>query len=218
MKFNILHNKLKIEIIVESIYMDLSLSSILVLLEHYKYLIIFPIAVFEGPIIIIISGFLVYLGFLNAYVAYLILATADVIGDYLHYALGKYGRHLPWFKKIAHLFSYDQNNSGFLESHFEKHAGKTLLLAKLSHGVGGAIQVAAGIAKVDFFEFLRFSIIGTLIKTLILLLLGYYVGSSYLKIDGYLDTIAFITISIVAFTLLYIMVRRLAKNFLAKND
>ena len=197
--------------------MSLAPTDILILLEHYKYLVIFPVAVFEGPIIIIISGFLVYLGFLNPYVAYFILVVADVVGDYLHYALGKYGKNLSWFKRVARLFGYDENKSRFLENHFEKHNGKTLLIAKISHGVGGAIQIASGIANVDIFEFLRFSIIGTSIKTLTLLLIGYYVGGSYIKIDSYLDKVALVTISMVIFIILYLVARRLVRGFIDKK-
>src|SRR6185295_20205952 len=82
-------------------HMFISPSDVLGILEHYKYLVIFPIAVIEGPIIIVISGFLVYMGFLNVYVAYVVLVVADTIGDSLYYLVGKYWGRSAWIMKIG---------------------------------------------------------------------------------------------------------------------
>ena len=50
------------------------------MLSYYKYWLIFPIMVLEGPIITVISGFLVSLGTLNAFVAYPLLFFGDLLG------------------------------------------------------------------------------------------------------------------------------------------
>ncbi len=194
--------------------MFISPQEALTILEHYKYLLIFPITVVEGPIIIIISGFLVYLGFLNAISAYIILSIADIIGDSLYYAIGLYWRRWAWIKKYARLLGYNENSEAFLESHFRKHKGKTFLLAKISHGIGGAIQIAAGIARVNYWQFLFYSIIGTLPKTLILMLIGFYLGSSYIKIDGIFNYIAMVTVGIsVLLIFFYVILQKYLKKF-----
>ncbi len=191
-------------------------SNVLSILEHYKYWIIFPVAIVEGPIIIIISGFLAYLGILNAFVVYIVLVIADTIGDSLYYLIGRYWRSSAKVKKVATYLGYNEKSEEFLEGHFKKHKIKTFLLAKISHGIGGSVQVAAGIAKVNFLEFLLVNIITTIPKTLILFMIGFYVGGSYLKIDGYLDRIALITISIFVFIVLYFLLRKPVKDFFSK--
>ncbi len=55
-----------------------SFSDVLYILENYKYIIVFPLTVLEGPIISVISGFLVYLGVMNFWGALLVLVVADV--------------------------------------------------------------------------------------------------------------------------------------------
>jgi membrane protein DedA with SNARE-associated domain len=74
--------------------MLIPLPDILIILEKYKYWLIFPIVIIEGPIIVVISGFLVYLGFLNAYITYIILVIGDSIGDSMYYAIGRYGGNI----------------------------------------------------------------------------------------------------------------------------
>jgi membrane-associated protein len=197
--------------------MLISPTNILTLLEHYKYFVIFPIAVVEGPIIIIISGFLVYLGYLNAVIAYVLLVVADTIGDSLYYLIGKYWGRSNFIKKIGRYVGYNQKSEELLETHFRKHTLKTILLAKFSHGLGGSVQVAAGIARIRYLEFIELNLIGTMPKTIILLVIGYYLGSSYLEINSYLDLIATMLITVIVFTLLYLVARKYVKNHFANS-
>ncbi|MFA5889134.1 MAG: VTT domain-containing protein [Candidatus Paceibacterota bacterium] len=198
--------------------MFLSSSDISFFLEQYKYLLIFPIAVFEGPIVTVISGFFIYLGLLNIYIVYILLAVGDLTGDVLHYVVGRYWQKSVWIKKHGSWFGYDENSEEFLENHFRKHKIKTLLAAKFFHGTGTVIQITAGIAKVNFLQYLWINLIMTILKTSALLFLGYYIGSSYIKIDGYLNIIGFIVISIIIVVLSFIISSKLAKKYLIKSE
>ena len=174
--------------------------------------------ILEGPIITVISGFLVTLGFLNVYVTYVLLVIGDLLGDIMHYAIGKYWGRTERIKRWGKFFGYDESHEKFLEEHFKKHTGKTLLLGKISHGVGTAVQIAAGIARVDFLEFVWYCFLGTIPKTFLLLILGLSVGSSYMKIDTYFDTIAIITTSVlILFVIGFIILQKYAKNLLIKK-
>lgn len=195
--------------------MILSPSEALALLEKYKYLVIFPVAVFEGPIIIIISGFLVFLNVLNFYVAWVLLVIADTIGDSLYYLIGKYWRVSPRIKRLASFFGYNAASEKYLESHFDRHMIKTFLIAKISHGLGGSVQIASGIANVSYKNFLTYGLMGTIPKTLLLLLVGYYIGGSYVKIDGYLNKGATVVLSLVFLFVVYkILNKRIKKYFM----
>ncbi len=197
--------------------MFLSPQEALAILEHYKYLVIFPITVIEGPIITVIGGFLVYLGYLDWRLAYFFLVLGDWVGDALHYLLGRYYSKAIWFKKLSKLFGYDERKEKIIEEHFRKHPGKTVLLAKVSHGVGGLVQIVAGMAKMDFWEFMKFSLYGTLPKTLVLILVGYYLGSSYEKINQYMDRIAFVVLALVILAIMYFVLQNKVKVEVTKE-
>lgn len=188
-------------------------SEALAFLEYYKYWIVFPIAIFEGPIIIIISGFLVYLGVLKLYIVYPLLVLADTIGDSALHFIGKYWRRSPRIKRFANFFGYTDSSEEFLVRHFEKHKAKTFLLGKFSHGLGSSVIIAGGIAGVRYTEFLFYSIVGTSIKTVLLMILGYYVGNSYQKIDGYLQVISFSVIGLAVLFILYKFSNKYIKKF-----
>ena len=134
--------------------MFISPEAVLSILADYNYLIIFPIAVLEGPIIVVITGFLVYLGHLNPIVAYTVLVVADMIGDSFYYSIGRFAGRSTFVRKYGKYLGYDESKEALIEQHFKKHMGKTFLLAKISHGIGGTVQVAGGIARVNFLKFL----------------------------------------------------------------
>ena len=196
--------------------MFISPTEILSLLEHYKYLVIFPIAIVEGPIIIITTGFLVYLGVLNAFIAYTMLVVADSLGDSLYYCVGKYWGKSRFIRKVGRYIGYNEKSEEYLENHFRRHKVKTFLLAKVSHGLGGSVQIASGIARVRYLEFLELNLIGTMPKVLALLVVGFYVGGSYVKIDNYLDLIGMTIITVAVLVLAYIVGRRLVVDYLSK--
>lgn len=195
--------------------MFISPQSILAVLGYYKYWIIFPVAIFEGPIIIIISGFLASLGVLNIFVAYTILVLGDSIGDSIYYCLGRYGSRFIFVRKLLGFLGYNEKSEKFLENHFRQHKIKTFLIAKLSHGMGWSAQVASGIAGVRYPEFILLSLIGTIPKTLFLFLIGFYLGSSYIKINGYLNHIALFTISFALLLALYFVSKKYVKKFMS---
>ncbi len=196
-----------------------SLGEILSVLGQYKYWVIFPIALIEGPIITVISGFLVNLGVLQGFVAYCVLVVADVLGDTLYYFAGRYWKHSSWIKKIVKFFGYDENTEKYLEEHFRKHKFKTFLIGKFTHGIGGMIEIASGIAGIRFWEYLFISFITTLPKAFILFFIGYYAGTYYEKINDYLQNVAFFTVTIVVFFVLFAISNRIKNNFLnSKNS
>ncbi len=188
------------------------------LIFRYSYLILFPLIVVEGPIVTIIAGFLVALGFLDFIPAYLTIITGDLAGDVLYYSAGRW-----WLKSILDkVFSFlriDENKINKLETSLKKHKGKVLFFGKLSHAIGGVLLFAAGKAKIPLNEFLGFNLLATLPKSLILLAVGYYFGSTVSNFGKYLN---FTIIGLFIFTLvligLYFLVSYVASKFVSKLE
>ena len=72
--------------------LSLTIEKLVLLLSHYGYAVLFPLAVIEGPAVSVLAGFAVSLGYLNGIAVFLVLLLGDVVGDALHYALGRWGR------------------------------------------------------------------------------------------------------------------------------
>ncbi len=179
---------------------------------QYKYWIIFPLVVIEGPMVTIISGLLASLGYLNFFIAFPVIFAADITSDSIYYFLGRWGRD-RFHKKNNSFIGIKSRQIVKLERHFEKHGGKTLIIGKYMHLFIIPIMISAGMAKIRYLKFLFFVLIGNLPKSLILILVGFYFGSGYLIIKHYLDISSAVTIVTVLFiSLAYLIYKIFLKN------
>jgi membrane protein DedA with SNARE-associated domain len=184
---------------------------------NYGYLIIIPIAIIEGPIITVISAFLVSQGYFNPFIMYFVLILGDIIGDVLYYVLGRFGKK-SFLIKWGHKFGVTNERILKIQDHFHVHSGKTLLFGKWFHSVGSVILISAGISGMSIWKFIFYNLIGSLPKTLVLFLIGYYLGHAYEKINSYIDIFVVITLSMVAISvgvyLYFKYKKRRTNNFL----
>lgn len=175
--------------------MTFSFAQIIPWLEHYKYFAIFPLAFFEGPIITIIVGFLSSLGYINIFFAYLVIVAGDLASDLMYFWLGNKGGS-KFIAKWGRYFGIAQQHAESLKKYFDKHGGKMLFLGKISHGIGTAFLVAAGLAKMPFIKFFFYNSLATLLKSFVLILIGYYFGYAFVTINSYLEKIAILSVSV----------------------
>lgn len=197
--------------------MVFSFTQLVPWLIHYRYFVLFPIVVVEGPIVTVIAGFLSSLGYLNVFVAYGVVVLGDLAGDSIYYAAGRWGKE-GFLKRWGRFIGITMERIKQLQEYFAKHKGKTLILGKLSYGVGAPVLVAAGVADVPYCEFVGFNFIATLPKCLVLLLIGYYGGQGFTKISRYLDYTALGMLALaVLFTVVYLMMKRIARRLSKKK-
>lgn len=174
--------------------MDISLSLIIQWLLVYKYAILLPIAVLEGPIITVLGGFFAAQGYFNIMIVYVLVIVGDLVGDGICYALGRFGgRRL--ISAYGHYVKITAVQVAQIEKHFARHTRKTLVIAKLSHALGIVVLIAAGVARVPFGEFLLFNFLPTLPKSLVLVLIGYFFGHAYATIDQYINYGSFLIVT-----------------------
>ena len=183
----------------------------------YRYAVLLPFAIIEGPIVSIIAGFLVSIGQLNFWIVYGLLALGDIIGDVGLYALGRWGR-TSFISKYGHFFGVTPDRIEKLEQFFGDHAKKTLLFGKWGHAFGLPVLLAAGAAKEPFGEFITVSILGTLPKTLVLLLIGFYFGESFTLINKYIGyAVAGMVVLVVIAVFAYWLSMKIAKKYFSES-
>src|SRR3954464_8070499 len=107
------------------------------LILAYKYFLLLPIAVVEGPLVMMISGFFLKLGFLSFLPAYLLLVAGDFIGDILWYGVGYHFGH-GFIKRFGKFFSINEKEVATIERLFHKHHNYILFISKITMGFGFA--------------------------------------------------------------------------------
>lgn len=159
-------------------------STIISWLLAYRYPIAYPLAIIEGPVLMLASGFLVRLGFLEFWPIYLVLIAGDLTADALWYWIGHRGAR-PLIEKYGRFISVTEENVERAEKFFHNHQIKILFISKITMGFGFALAtlIAAGAARVPFKKYLTVNFFGQFIWTGILMGAGYFLGHLYTVVD-----------------------------------
>lgn len=187
--------------------MDSSLDNILALLLQYKYLILFPISVIEGPIISILAGVMIARELFDPLITWIILIIGDITGDTLYYCLGRYGGR-PFIRKHGYLLKLKEEKMAIWEEHFHHKAPKRTLFLGKTQPWGSVILFAAGAAKMPYLKFLVINTIASIPKALLLILIGYYFNEAYIVTDRYLQYTGIILTIIGILIVLYFFLKK----------
>lgn len=183
------------------------------LLMQYKYFILLPLAVIEGPIIAVIAGLLCSRGVMNVLYIYPIIIFGDLIGDSLVYFLGRSGRStsklLLTIKKWIGLTETKMERA---RTFFETNPRKTIALSKVILGVGVAGIYMAGNARVPYSKFIPICLATSAAQYIFYIGLGFLFGQAYEQINHYLNFFASITITIGIAFLLFLLIRSKLKK------
>jgi membrane protein DedA with SNARE-associated domain len=175
---------------------------------HYKYEAIFPIAVLEGPIITIISGFLASRHILSFFPAFLVVFSGDAISDTIFYWIGRQGRN--FIQKLKFLRVTDERINK-MEAQYAKSPWKTMIVAKVSYGLGTVFMLSAGLSRMSLPRFFQSAFILNALRSLTLISIGYYFGRVALRLGPtYLEYYTIAVILIVP--LIYILVKMIKKR------
>ncbi len=189
----------------------IGLTTITTLIAKYGLAIVAPIAVVEGPIVTVIAAWLASQGILGLWSVSLIVIAADIVGDFILYAMGRWGLNRLPAGLMARLGLTRARLEG-LGSHFAERGGRSLLIGKVTHSMGFAVLAAAGMARMPAVPFFWYNLLGTIPKSLLFVALGYGFGSAYATIDSWLSRFSlFMGAAIIGLAAVYLL-RRFARS------
>lgn len=171
--------------------------------EYLVYLIIIVLACAEGPILSMIFGVLIKLGYFSFVPVYVALMIGDLLGDTVWYYVGRKWGH-GFISRFGKYVSVTEEKVGIIDRIFHGNKYKILFISKISNGFGFALVtlMTAGIVKIPFAKYLTVNLIGQFIWSGILIGVGYFFSNLYMQVDSVLSKIgivAFFIILIAAF-------------------
>lgn len=165
---------------------------------------------FPGDSLLFLSGFFASLHYLS--IGWLLAGCflAAVLGDSVGYVFGKkVGPAL--FSKEDSIF-FNRKHIAKAEHFYEKHGRKTIILARFIPIIRTFAPIVAGIGNMKYRTFLTFNIIGGLLWTWLLLLLGFGFGSLIPDPDKYILPTVLVIILISAAPALWEIVKGMGKG------
>ena len=128
-------------------------------LSQYGYWVMLPLMIVEGPIATIFAATLAALGAFNVWIVLIFSILGDSVGDVLLYGAG-YRWGMGFVRNFGKYIGITEKLVLKMEKYFASHGGKTIFAVKSTTGLCWATFTAAGIVKMDFRKFLKYSILG----------------------------------------------------------
>lgn len=164
-------------------------------------------AFLPGDSLLFASGFLASQGFLNIYILIPALFISAIAGDSVGYTFGhKVGRKL--FRREDSIF-FHKKHLIRAEKFYEKHGGKTILIARFLPIVRTFAPIVAGMGSMKYKKFLAYNVVGAFLWAVLITLAGYFLGRIIPNVDKYLlPILGFIIFISIAPTVLHILMER----------
>lgn len=139
---------------------------------------------FPGDSLLFTAGFLASQGFFDIKILIFGCFVSAVLGDSIGYYIGKkLGPKI--FSKDDSIF-FHKKHLEKAQKFYDKHGGKTIILARFLPIVRAFAPVVAGAGKMHYKRFAMFNLVGGVIWAIGVTLSGFYLGRVIPDVDRYL--------------------------------
>ncbi len=158
---------------------------------------------FPSEIIMIPAGYLAYQGEMNLYAIIVVGILGSLTGALLNYYLAMYlGRKI--ILRYGKYFFIQEKTLSKLDTFFAKHGEISTFTGRLIPGIRQLISLPAGLARMNIAKFSLYTAIGAGIWVVVLVAVGYLVGSNQALISEYLKSATLIAlVSVILITIFY---------------
>lgn len=129
-----------------------------------------------GDSLLFASGTFAALGAFKLLPLMIVFFTAAVIGDTVNYHIGKaVGTAIPEQSFLGKVINRERMEAA--QRFFNKHGGKTIVIARFMPFIRTFIPFVAGASRMDYKYFIVYNVVGAFLWVTICTLLGYFFGN-----------------------------------------
>ena len=166
------------------LHMDVHLNEIISNYGVWTYGILFFVIFMEtgfvvtpflpGDSLLFAAGTFAALGSLNPFYLFLLLTVAAILGDTVNYSIGHYIGPRAFSGEIKFL---KQEHLDKTQEFYEKHGGKTIILARFIPIIRTFAPFVAGVGIMKYKKFILYNVAGGIAWVAIFTFLGYFFGN-----------------------------------------
>lgn len=137
-----------------------------------------------GDSLLFTAGLLASQKVFNIWILLPLITLGAIGGDSVGFWTGrKFG---DWLLKQKESFFFQKKHLESAKRFYDKHGGKTLILARFIPAIRTFAPIVAGMAEMHYGSFITYNVIGGLLWSFGLTLLGFFLGSVIPDADKYL--------------------------------
>ena len=130
-----------------------------------------------GEVTIVPAGFLIYQGHMHLLPVLLSCILGTMSGSYFTYWFAQqFG--VRFVRRYGKYFFFPPHKLSMVQNYFKEHGSVSVFTARLLPGIRHVIAFPAGIAEMKISLFFIYTFLGSTIWTIVLLLVGYFIGSN----------------------------------------
>lgn len=166
------------------LHLDKHLSELIAAYGTWTYAILFLIVFCEtglvvtpflpGDSLLFAAGTFAALGAMDPWILFGLLTVAAILGDTLNYWIGKRIGPAAFSGRFRLL---NQNHLRKTEAFYEKHGGKTIIMARFVPIVRTFAPFVAGVGTMEYGRFLMFNVVGAVLWVGLFVFGGYLFGN-----------------------------------------
>ncbi|KMY28198.1 cytochrome O ubiquinol oxidase [Lysinibacillus xylanilyticus] len=175
------------ELISFIMHIDVHLEEIIREFGNFSYFVLFAIVFVEtgvvifpflpGDSLLFASGTLAAaMGAFNMWILIPVFLAAAILGDTMNYHIGhKVGTSIPPKSFLGRVVKKERMEAA--EKFFNKHGGKTIVIARFMPFIRTFIPFVAGASKMKYGYFIMYNVLGAVLWVFSCTLLGYFFGN-----------------------------------------
>ena len=153
-----------------------------------------------GASLLFAAGIIASQGFFDIWILVPLLALAAILGDNAGYWFG--AKTGPAIFKREDSVWFNKKNIDRAEVFYKKYGPQTIILARFVPVVRTFVPILAGVGKMEYRRFFSYNVVGAVLWSAGVALLGYFLGTEFPGIDRYLPAIILIIIVLTSLPLL----------------
>jgi membrane-associated protein len=194
-------------------------AAIIALLVQYRYLVLFPLACVEGPMLGFITGTLIPLGYFHPVPLFATLVLADVLPDIAYYFAGRWGKERSLIEKIGPKLRITPERFEVVRNLWHTHPFKTMAITKFAYGLSTPLLITAGLVHLPFNKFWRYSAFLAAVQYSVLMGLGYFFGGYFSTVESTLVRAQILVAGVaLVFGLYYLLTRTVRTQFFKQEN
>jgi membrane protein DedA with SNARE-associated domain len=159
-----------------------------------------------SEVIQLFAGYLVSLHRMSLFAAVSAGVLGNVLGSWIAWSVGYYGGR-PFIERYGRYVHVTPERMALAERWFERHGEITVLVGRCVPLLRTFISLPAGVARMPFWRFTLFTVIGCVPWVLGLTLIGVQVGPSWERWRHRLEYLDYIVAAVIVIGIVYLFVR-----------
>jgi len=155
-------------------------------------------------------------GDLNVFLVVLFATAGALVGASFNYFMSLWlGRPIVYAfaeSKVGKLFFLSREKVQKAEAYFDNHGKSSTFIGRLVPGIRHLISIPAGLAKMNFKQFILFTAIGSTMWHTILAALSYFLYSQKELFDKYMKEISYVLLIAGIIFVAYLVIRAIRKK------